>query len=81
MQVSSSLCIDSLCHHVQMKDPLQENMQGSMLRCRKCRKSIIDSTCLLTVTVYFKILNVFSFINFIVYFRRRFMVFDWEINV
>uniref|UniRef100_A0A3P8N6Y4 Ring finger protein 180b n=1 Tax=Astatotilapia calliptera TaxID=8154 RepID=A0A3P8N6Y4_ASTCA len=49
---------DSLCHHVQMKDPLQENMQRSMLRCRKCRKSIIDSTCFLTVTVYFKILNV-----------------------
>ncbi|XP_035769150.1 E3 ubiquitin-protein ligase RNF180-like isoform X1 [Neolamprologus brichardi] len=32
-----------------MKDPLQENVQRSMLRCRKCRKSVIDSICLLTI--------------------------------
>lgn len=81
MQVSSSLCIDSLCHHEQMEDPLQESMERSVLRCRKCRKSVIDSTCLFTVTVHFSILNVFSLNNLIVYFRRCFMVFGWEINV
>ncbi|KAL4005052.1 hypothetical protein ACER0C_004765 [Sarotherodon galilaeus] len=34
---------------LKIEDPLQESMERSVLRCRKCRKSIIDSTCLLTI--------------------------------
>lgn len=34
---------------LKMEDPLQESMERSVLRCRKCRKSVIDSTCLFTI--------------------------------